>query len=204
MNSTSYAIWKSMRTRCCNKNCAAYKYYGGRGIKICQRWMDSFENFLTDMGERPSMKHTLDRIDNNGDYSMENCRWATQLEQKNNTRKNTFLSFNGKTQTIAYWARELNLSQATISGRHQKGWSDEDCLSTPESFGFVDEEIVRKIFLLRSQGKVMEEIGEILNLKASTICNILNRKSWTSIQIEDSTLLRIEELFPRKKLLTGA
>jgi hypothetical protein len=197
MDSTSYAIWKSMRTRCCNKNCAAYKHYGGRGIKICQRWMDSFENFLNDMGERPSMEHTLDRIDNNGDYCVENCRWATQLEQKNNTRKNAFLSFNGKTQTIAYWARELNLSPATISGRYQRGLSDIDCLSTPESHGFVNEDIVREIFLLRSQGKTMKEIGEPLNLKASTVCNILNRKAWTKVQIADSILLKIKELFSR-------
>lgn len=105
-----YRTWESMRRRCTNPRCHEYKRYGGRGIAICARW-DTFENFLEDMGEKPSPSHSLDRIDNNLGYSPDNCRWATKLEQVNNTRHNVYVNIQGITLTFAEWERKLGLRQ---------------------------------------------------------------------------------------------
>ena len=97
-NHPLYKIWNTMRQRCNNTNAKDYPKYGGRGIKICERWND-FWAFVEDMGERPE-GHSIDRIDNDGDYSPENCQWATLVEQCNNRRNNVYLTFNGQTLTV--------------------------------------------------------------------------------------------------------
>ena len=101
-----YSLWVRMRQRCTNPQNTDFKYYGGRGIKICKRWSE-FKNFLEDMGDIPSVAHSLDRIDNNGNYKPSNCRWATRFEQSNNRRSVRKISFQGKEQTISAWVLEL-------------------------------------------------------------------------------------------------
>jgi hypothetical protein len=124
----TYRSWRRMKTRCLNKNYQDYENYGGRGIKICDRWIDSFENFLNDMGERP-LKMTLDRIDVNGNYEPKNCRWATHEQQCNNTRNNVFIIWNGRTQTIMQWAKELNIPYARIRYFNKKGQTLEEIIA---------------------------------------------------------------------------
>jgi hypothetical protein len=103
-----------MRGRCSNKNNPMFMYYGERGIKVCERWDSSYENFLLDMGRAPSPKHSIDRINVNGDYEPGNCRWATDKEQSNNKRTSRILSYNGVKKTIAQWAELSGVSAGTI------------------------------------------------------------------------------------------
>ena len=119
-----------MIARCCNRNARNYHLYGGRGVTVCERWRENFANFLRDMGERPK-GCTLDRIDNSRGYEPSNCRWATYEEQANNTRSNRVLVFNGKTQTMTQWEREIGFPKRLIHDRLKRGWTVERALSEP-------------------------------------------------------------------------
>jgi hypothetical protein len=125
-----YRIWAAMRSRCNDPKTATFHNYGGRGIVVCERWK-SFEAFYADMGPRPSSKHTLDRINNDGNYEPGNCRWATRQEQANNMRTCVRLSHDGKTHTLAEWARETGMSQGALLSRLKRGWSIDRTLTTP-------------------------------------------------------------------------
>lgn len=110
-NKTSeYQAWKGMKYRCYNKKGDHYHLYGGRGIIVCDRWLNSFENFLQDMGKKPSSKHSLDRINNNGNYEPSNCRWATDNEQRRNNSRNVFLDYNGKRYVLTDLAKHLSVN----------------------------------------------------------------------------------------------
>ena len=112
--SAEYSIWAGIKQRCFDISSPAYHHYGGRGITMCDKWKDSFENFLVDMGTRASPKHTIERIDNDGPYSPENCKWATMKEQANNRRNSRIITCHNKSQTVTQWAEELNLKPATL------------------------------------------------------------------------------------------
>lgn len=124
-----YGIWGNIKRRCTKENNPAYKDYGGRGIKMCKEWMNSFETFYEwaiSNGYDKSL--TIDRIDNNGDYSPENCRWVTQKVQANNTRSNHIITYNGKSMTMSQWAEYLGVNYGTMRDRRYRGWTDNELI----------------------------------------------------------------------------
>ena len=135
MTGTSeHNIWRAIKARCHSVGSVSYAWYGGRGIRVCERWFDSFENFFADMGPRPSKAHSVDRIDNDGNYEPGNCRWATRKEQQRNKRNNRLITYNGETMCLEAWADRLGIGWATIHERLDRGWSVADALSRPIAF----------------------------------------------------------------------
>ncbi len=127
--------WKGMKARCNNPSRRDYPRYGGRGVRVCERWMTSFESFCEDMGPKPSASHSIDRYpDPRGNYEPGNCRWATIQEQAANKRNNVWLTAFGRTQLAADWCREFNLRQCVLYQRLQRGMGIEDALTKPRRY----------------------------------------------------------------------
>lgn len=130
--SSEHKIWSGIRERCTNPKSAFFSYYGGRGIYRCERW-DLFESFYADMGPRPSRLHTIDRIDNDGPYSPENCRWALPLAQAANTRKNVYFEIGGERAHLSEWARRFDIDPDLVSQRILRdGMDPETALTRPK------------------------------------------------------------------------
>jgi hypothetical protein len=128
----TFYTWRSMLQRCLNERCKDYARYGARGITVHSSWLD-FAVFLADMGVRPEGT-TLDRIDNDGPYAPGNCRWSSAREQSSNRRTTRLLTFNGRAQTIAAWARELGTSRQTLRNRLEQGWTVEAALTVSVNY----------------------------------------------------------------------
>lgn len=129
--SPTYSVWHGMLQRCLNPKNPRWSDYGGRGITICAEWRQSFEAFLSDMGERPD-GCSIDRIDNDGPYQKDNCVWVNSTQQNRNKRSNRKLTFNGKTLTLAEWAEETSIPYFTLHTRLRRGWTIEQALSENE------------------------------------------------------------------------
>lgn len=125
-----YHAWQAMNQRCSNPKNPEYKNYGARGITVCERWQ-SFDNFLADMGKRPSPDLSLERERNNDGYSSTNCKWATKAEQSNNRRAQHLVEFDGREQTVTRWENELGMKRGRLSNRLFAGWSIERAITTP-------------------------------------------------------------------------
>jgi len=130
-HSRIYAIWCHMKSRCNNKNDGKYYDYGARGIKVCNKWL-KFEGFYEDMGSTYKDDLTIDRIDFNGNYCKENCRWATISEQENNKSNNHLITFNGETDTMMNMSKKYHLTYSTLKHRIQRGWNIKEALTTPQ------------------------------------------------------------------------
>lgn len=158
----TYIAWAAMHSRCTCPTNAKFADYGGRGITICDRWLNSFANFLTDMGEKPSPKHTVDRQDNSLGYTPENCIWATRKEQANNKRNNHLLTFQERSQTMAQWCSELGLSYTVVRSRlNRLGWSVEKALTIPVASDHRGHSKLRSTDIPQIRAMRKAKIGQI-------------------------------------------
>ena len=126
----TYLSWASMKRRCYDKNFKQYKDYGGRGVTVCDRWLESIENFIEDMGERPE-GCTLDRIDTDGNYCKENCKWSTKSEQVRNRRANFNITIDGETKCLEDWCIQYGINRSTVYSRLVRNWDIKKALTTP-------------------------------------------------------------------------
>lgn len=133
--SSEYSSWKHMRQRCYNPKHRMYPSYGARGIEVCQRWRNSFSNFLEDMGCKPDPTYSIDRINNDGNYEPSNCQWSNRFTQMRNTSRTRMITFNNQTFCVTDWARVLGLKQHSLLKRLAR-WPVEKALSTPPMVNF--------------------------------------------------------------------
>lgn len=181
-----YRTWYGMLERCNNPLNPAYERYGERGIKVCERWQNSFELFVLDIGEKPSKEHSIDRINNDKGYSPDNCKWATKTEQAHNRRSNKMITFRGETLNVKQWCTRLGIDAGFVYQRLKKGWDVIDALTVPritngqkhKPFHRSYEPVKRTSRLITYQGKTQplaawaKEVG----VKVTTLTLRLNNQ----------------------------
>lgn len=188
-----YKAWAEMLRRCYRPKCNRYYTHGARGIRVCERWqgLNGFVNFFDDMGSRPTDRHSLDRIDNNGNYEPGNCRWATNEQQVRNSRKAHNLTFDGQTRCIEEWSQIVGIASSLIVWRIGTGWSTEDALTVkPRRF-------IRKFGPITFQGKTqsISEWAKEFKLKA---CNLRYRLN-SGYSFEDAIRIPFRVLLSSKR-----
>jgi hypothetical protein len=131
-NPPEYIAWKAMKARCYDRKTIGYKNYGGRGIRVCEKWLNDYPAFLKDVGMKPTPEHSLDRIENDGDYEPGNCKWSTKVEQRRNNRQGVHpVTINGITKIICDWAKASGVPEEAISSRLRHGWDPERAVYCP-------------------------------------------------------------------------
>jgi hypothetical protein len=171
--------YQAMLQRCYNPRCAEFKNYGGRGLRVCDRWIGSFELFYEDMGVRPAQT-SIDRIDNDDGYYKENCRWASQKQQCRNTRRNSIVEYDGITKTVVEWSEETGIAQNTITYRLRRGWSTGEALGMeervrPRSYAKIQPEDAEEMFRALSGGMSQGEYGRIVGLHSSQVSRMCKK-----------------------------
>lgn len=177
----TYGCWRNMLSRCRNKNYFRYKDYGGRGITVCDKWLQ-FSGFLEDMGEKPN-NLSLDRIDNNKGYYKENCRWTTQKEQMKNTRANVHIFFKGNDYILNDLSKKIGISPEAIKRRYARGKQVNERIENPKWHQKNDIDITEFVFSkdrtkdiikLKSIGCTLRQIGDVFGLSRQRIKQILD------------------------------
>ena len=177
-------VWRSMHNRCYNSRQQAYKNYGGRGIFVADRWHgpEGFIKFVEDMGLPPA-DCSIDRIDNNGPYSPENCRWATKVEQAANKRNNRLITANGQTKPMAQWAKDLGCSPSAILHRIKNGMSAQDAVSIPipdrpnSKLSVDDVKFIRANYPV----KTLQALAIELHVSKKTVMNVVHGKIFKDV-----------------------
>lgn len=163
--SSEYNTWISIKQRCYNPNDISYKYYGARGIKMSDEWFNSSKTFLNDMGSKPTPKHSIDRIDCNGDYCKENCRWATREEQNNNRRNTIYITFDSETKLAVEWSKIFGIKYHVFMNRLKDGFTMDEIKKKP-----VDKRRRCKLLVfINGVGKTLREWSEISGIKYDTL-----------------------------------
>lgn len=181
----AWDIWRGMTERCRNPNHASWSNYGGRGIKVCRRWLE-FSNFLADMGE-PEKGFFLDRINKDGDYCPQNCRWANKDTQARNTSRNILLTYSGKTQCLTDWAKEYGIIRGAIEHRLKRGWSIEEALTTPVT-RYATRPITKSITSsTKSENKAVRNLCKSPGYIASEDTQVLTSRGWVDALDLDGT-----------------
>ena len=176
-------VWRSMNNRCYNEKQKSYATYGGRGIFIVDAWRGKggFDNFVRDMGERPQGS-SIERIDNNGPYSPENCRWASKFDQAKNKRNNRWITANGQTKHLAEWARDLDCSPAAILYRLNSGMSEQEAvtkvvLDNPNAkLTYADACYIRDIY----PEMTAQALANKFDVSKKTVLNVIHNKTFKS------------------------
>jgi hypothetical protein len=163
-----WTCWQNMIHRCERVKHPEYIRYGARGITVCERWRTSFENFLEDMGVRPSKEHSIDRVDTNGNYCKSNCRWATKKTQAQNTRRNRLVTYKGETKCVSEWSRTLGIPASGLRLRILSGWSADDAIETPFT------ECPPRMMTLDGVTKSLSEWSRLLGINSTTLSQRAN------------------------------
>lgn len=177
-----YGVWNSMKNRCTNPKVAGFKNYGGRGVKVCDRW-HRFENFYADMGDRPSDNHSIERRDNDGDYSPENCYWADKATQSSNKRNTRLITANGETLHLAEWARRLGCNPAAILARLATGMPEAEAVTKPiparPNSRLTDIEAAE----IRNKypGLSAQKLADLFRVSKKTVLNVIHGKTFADL-----------------------
>ena len=178
-------IWKSMKARCLNKNNTSFNIYGGRGIGVCERWASSFEFFLADMGPRPSKNHSIDRIDNNGNYEPSNCRWATLEEQAINKRNTVCVVMEGQKVPLIKVCKEKNFPYSKALARVSIGIKDINDIFNPKSLQPKNSKLtsdqVKQIKELLVSGARGIDVAKRFGVTKATVCDIKFGRIWKEL-----------------------
>lgn len=193
-----YRVWRGMKTRCLNSKYPYYSNYGGRGVQVCEEWKNDFQTFYDwamKNGYNEKAKRgecTLDRIDNNGNYEPNNCRWTTNKQQSRNRRTNHLLTYKGKTQNIIQWVEETGISRSVFVSRLQNGWNMEKIIKTPVNY------LKEKLITYKGITLNMSEWERKMGLKEKTISRRLKR-GWTVEQAIETPTKKDKNIHSQEK-----
>lgn len=180
-----FSNWRSMIGRCTDENDPGYERYGGRGITVCERWLNSFEAFYEDMGPKPTPDHSIDRKDNDKGYCKENCRWATRSEQQRNKTTTKMYEMDGRSQCLAAWAEEFEIEAGIVGYRLKEGWGLRAALTVPKGrprgrqAGKPETRLIEWNGVTKTMGEWAEEFGIPVRLFNERV-----RKGWTMERIK--------------------